>query len=151
MTFYIVKPEVAGCIGSDTVGDRTVYPPVIEQLQYEFEDWLGDDVVSSVGVWVGTKSLQEALEAIGVTGLSFKPVDVIKAKQFNQWNPGGLKLPQFLWFDIIGKAGVDDFGRSPDHSYRAVVSQRALDVMKNFKLEFAKIEELQTPAKHVNP
>lgn len=151
MKFFLVKPEVAGCLGSDTVGDRTVHPPVVEQLEYEFEDWLGDDVVSSVGVWVGTKRLQESLQAIGVTGLSFKPVHVIKARQFNQWNPGGLKLPQFLWFDITGKAGMDDFGRSPDHSYRVVVSQRALDVMKTFKLEFAKIEEFQAPAKHVNP
>lgn len=153
MKFFLVKPEVAGCMGSETVGNRQVRPPQIERLVYEFEDWLGDDVVSTVGIWVGTKKLTEALRAINATGFDCRPLEVIKSKEFRQWNPRGLSLPKFVWLDITGRPGLDDFGRSPEHHHRVIVSERALEVMKSLALNHAQIEPCEfdsTPSSELN-
>jgi hypothetical protein len=45
MKKYIIEPEVAGQLGNDTILNYSTKPPIIEKLNYEFEDWLGDDFI----------------------------------------------------------------------------------------------------------
>lgn len=46
--FYVLEPEVAGGWGGDgTVVDREFHPPIVSRLVYEFDGWLGDDLVTT--------------------------------------------------------------------------------------------------------
>ena len=45
MNYHIVEPEVAGGVGPHTVMDRRAHPPVVTKLHYEFEVWLGDELL----------------------------------------------------------------------------------------------------------
>jgi len=143
---YLIKPDVAGCLGSNTKGDMAARPVVVSEVEYEFDDWLGDDVVSSLGVWMGTKPLMDALISINATGITFRHATTIKSEEFHDMNPDGLELPEFIWFDITGRPSIDDFGHSLHDSFAIVVSERAMEVLKRFNLAHAEMSEYQPEA-----
>jgi hypothetical protein len=134
MTFTILEPEVAGGWGPRTVADRSVHPPRVERLHYEFAGWLGDDLLESFPCYVVTPSLAEALGAAQCTGFSLDDVLVTSTEEFRELYPGR-KLPAFRWLKVHGVAGTDDFGHASD--FRLVVSSRALAVLDEFQLQHA--------------
>jgi hypothetical protein len=144
MTYYALEPEVAGHLGDRSVVDRSVHPPVVKRLHYEFDGWLGDDLLESFPSFIVTKSLCERLVQSGLRGCQFDHAEVSKSDLFEEIHPDR-ELPEFAWLKIVGRAGVDDFGLSPDH--RLVVSQRALDILKSLKLDNCDTEEYQVPAR----
>ena len=46
MTYYHLEPEVAGGIGERTVLDRSGPRLRATSLHYEFDGWLGDDLLA---------------------------------------------------------------------------------------------------------
>ena len=36
MKYFYIQPEVAGGLGKNTVMDRSVHPPIVSRLHYEF-------------------------------------------------------------------------------------------------------------------
>jgi hypothetical protein len=107
VSYWVLKPEVAGGLGESTVIDRHTHPPIVHRLHYEVQTWLGD------------------------TGCSFDTVLVTPEYPFDDLYPGRT-LPPFAWLKIIGRAGEHDFGMSPDHLL--VVSARALQCLRDFSL-----------------
>jgi len=144
MPYYALEPEVAGHLGDHAVVDRSVHPPVVERLHYEFDGWLGDDLLESFPCFIVTKALRERLTQSGLSGCQFEDAEVSKSDLFEEIHPDR-ELPEFAWLKVLGRAGVDDFGLSPDH--RLVVSQRALDALKSFKLDNCDTEEYAVPAR----
>jgi hypothetical protein len=126
VSYYIVEPEVAGGFGERTVLDASMHPPRVSRLHYEFEGWLGDELLTAFPVYIVTERARRALEALGATGIELDTVEVSTSPTFEDMYPGRA-LPEFLWMKVRGAAGVDDFGMSADH--RLVVSQRALDAL----------------------
>lgn len=126
--FFVIEPEAAGGLGPQTVMDRTVHPPRILTLHYEFQDWLGDQLVESFPCYLMTRELASRIEHSGLSGAAFHSATVTLGEQFLQINSEG-RLPEFLWMKVHGVCGVDDFGIGKD--YRLVVSSRALDVLKS--------------------
>ena len=59
---------------------------------------------------------------------------------FGEFHPD-MRLPKFMWLQITGQAGRDDFGLAAD--LRMVISERALDVLKRLQLTDALIEPFE--------
>jgi hypothetical protein len=105
-------------------------PNEITQLAYEFDDWLGDDLVTSTPVVLATARARDAIRAAGLTGVEFAPVTVGRSELFTDLNDGD--LPEWVWLRAVGEPGVDDVwtgGRSD-----LTVSERALSVLQQLAL-----------------
>jgi len=139
MKFYLLDPEVAGGWGPNTKFTRSLGKPVvILALNYEFDGWLGDDLLESTPVFIVTRRLADRLQAARLTGFVMRPVEISTSEQFRDLY-GDLELPEFVWIDIVGKAGGDDFGIHADG--RLVVSRKALDVIKTTQLDHCEVED----------
>lgn len=139
MKYYIVEPEVAGGFGKKT--QTTVGPNnlmLVLRLNYEFDGWLGDELLESTPCFIVTKSLGSQLERVGLTGFSLDEVDITKSQQFVDVH-GNCELPEFNWFKIVGRPGQDDFGLTS--ALELVVSERALDSIQGKITHAASIVE----------
>jgi hypothetical protein len=134
---FIVEPEVAGGLGANTVMDRTVHPPVVTHLHYQFDGWLGDVLVESFPCFAVTKEAKEAVLAEAMTGVQFSNMEVSKSDQFDELASTG-PLPDFVRLEAVGKAGHDDFGVAKDG--RLVMSQRALLLLQQLQMTNALVE-----------
>ena len=129
--FVVLEPEVAGGLGPYTVMDSSVHPPDVSDLHYEFEGWLGDDLLESFPCFIVTDRCRDALARAGFKGCSFASVTVTRSGRFVELYPGR-ELPRFHWLKVTGTAGEDDFGIANDH--RLVVSERVLRALKSLEI-----------------
>jgi hypothetical protein len=134
MSFTMLQPEVAGGWGPKTVVDVSVHPPRVARLHYEFDGWLGDDLLECFPCFVVSNRLARELERSNLTGFVLGDVDISTTPEFDELYPNR-HLPAFSWLKIAGRAGVDDFGISAEH--RLVASARAMDVLRRFTLDRA--------------
>lgn len=136
MEYFTVEPEVAGHLGPLTIMERWVHPPIVRCLHYEFDGWLGDELLECFPCFIVSDRVRGACEARRLTGGSFDTVVVTKSEVFRELHPS-LDLPPFVWLKVTGTAGVDDFGVSKD--FRLVASSVALAVLKSFTVHHAVI------------
>lgn len=139
MTFYILDPEVAGGWGPNT--EFTRIPGrrlVVNKLHYQFDGWLGDELLESSPCYIVTERLANAIQHHKLSGCELKAVEVSTSDQFRELYPLR-RLPRFAWLDITGTAGVDDFGTNADG--RLVVSERALGTLKTTQLSNCEVSE----------
>ena len=128
MKYYALEPEAPGGFGPNSVFfDVKARPPRIAKFNYEFDIWPRDPLVEAVACYVVTENLKEQIAALHPTGVSFGPVEISKSGQFEDRYPN-YELPKFVWLQVTGNAGQDDFGFSATHSL--VVSERILNVLK---------------------
>jgi len=138
MKYFLLEPEVAGGFGESTIIDHSVKPYKVIKLHYEFAGWLGDDLLTSFPCIIGTAELVKCLNTYIFSGYFVDNVEISTSYEFRQFHPD-LILPEFRWIKVNGIAGKDDFGLS-DRG-RLVVSERVLDVLKQFKISNCDIEE----------
>jgi hypothetical protein len=136
MGYYLLSPEVAGGFGKNTLMDRTHHPPEVTRLHYEFEGWLGDELLESFPCFIVTQSLAQAIADAALSGVEFRHVEVTTSDQFRELYPSQ-DLPEFVWLGVVGTPGQDDFGL--DKTSRLVVSEAALEVLRTRKLENCEI------------
>lgn len=136
MNFFYTEPEVAGDLGSNTILDRSVLPPRVNRLHYEFDIWLGDALLETFPCLIALETAANALKAAGMTGVEFDKVETSMSPMFEGFHPN-FKLPPFVWLRVTGIAGRDDFGVAPDR--RFVISERALDLIRPFGLKHAEM------------
>jgi len=128
MNYYYIEPEVAGGWGKNTVFDRTLgKPTVVHKLNYEFDGWLGDELLESTPCFIATERMSREIEQSHLTGARFDHVEVTTSEQFKELYPSR-QLPKFVWLRVDGNPGQDDFGIAPD--FRLVVSERALKILQ---------------------
>ncbi len=68
-------------------------------------------------------------------------MEVTASEQFEELYPAR-QLPKFAWLRVEGKPGQEDFGIAPDA--RLVVSQRALDVLRQLGVSRALVTEFES-------
>ena len=102
-------------------------PTVVFKLHYEFNGWLGDELLESVACYIVTEPLAAEIEKAGLTGVQFDEVEISKSDEFEAFQPGQ-ELPRFLWMRVVGQPRKDDFWITPD--LILAVSERALDLLK---------------------
>jgi hypothetical protein len=139
MRFYKLDPEVAGGWGTNTEFTRTPGKPlVVHKLHYQFDGWLGDELLESSPCYIVTERLANAIRNQEFSGYELKAVEVSTSDQFRELYPDR-QLPQFAWLGITGKAGVDDFGMDEDG--RLVVSERAFGTLKATQLSNCEVSD----------
>ena len=138
MRYFKLNPEVPGGFGRGTILDRTTHPPKVSNLHYVFDGWLGDDLLTTFPVYLVSERLRESLDTLCPSGCEWSTFKMTKSATFMELH-FERQLPHFWWLRIVGRAGVDDFGMSADHSL--VVSERVLDCMKRFSLKHCDIAE----------
>src|SRR5438270_3987190 len=135
MTYYHLEPEVAGGIGERTVLDRSGPRLRATSLHYEFDGWLGDDLLAGHPAFIATRRLAEEIKLSKLTGVTPSRVETSRSITFETIYPGR-QLPEFVWLKIGGKPGVDDFGLADG---KLIVSAKALAVLKSFNLNHCDI------------
>jgi hypothetical protein len=138
LKYFYLEPEVAGGYGEGTVLDTSVRPERVERLHYEFQGWLGDDLLEAFPVFIITDRLKKRLQPLHASGYFLDQVRVSKGPQFRELHPSAPALPPFHWLKITGRAGVEDFGLAQDR--RLVVSERVLQVLRSANLNHCDIE-----------
>lgn len=136
MQYFYVDPEVAGGLGKNTVMDRSVHPPIVSKLHYDFDGWLGDVLLETFPCFIVTEPTKQELEASGLSGLNFDQVEVTQSEEFQDFYPNR-QLPKFVWLRVAGKPGRDDFGTSENG--RLVVSEAALKMLQRLGISNALI------------
>ena len=136
--YYVVEPEVAGGWGENTEVTRIPGQPVIvNKLHYDFDGWLGDELLESTPCYIVTERLADELKRLRLEGVEFDDVEVTKSEQFEEIYPGR-ELPKFKRLKVRGLPGKHDFGVTAD--LMLVVSEKAMEALKNFGLSNAVVE-----------
>jgi hypothetical protein len=134
---YKLEPEVAGHLGSGTVMDASTHPPIVHALHYEFDGWLGDELLTAFPCFIVTENLRQLIESANPSGCRFDRVRVSRSEEFEELYPDQ-QLPAFSWLIVDGTARRDDFGTSPTGG-ALIVSERMLQVMKRARLQDCRI------------
>jgi hypothetical protein len=144
MKYYALGAEAAGDFGKNTVrGDVSDRPPKISYFHFELERYPHDDLLEALATYAITEQLAEALSANKLTGFEFGDVEISFDEQFHVWAEmhKGEELPKYMWLKVTGRPGIDDFGMVQGPcKYPLVVSDKAMRVLKQFKLSFCDIE-----------
>lgn len=135
--YYKLEPEVAGGWGSNTVADTSVHPPVVKKLDYEFEGWVDDSIVTTFPCYVITAELAASIKKANFSGYELEECEVSKSDTFEEFYPNK-QLPNFVWLKVTGIAGNNDFGIND--KYRLIVSSNVLAVIKNHVLGGCEVE-----------
>lgn len=135
MKYYSIEPEVAGGWGKNTVFDRIPGKGTfVHKLNYEFDGWLGDELLESSPCYIVTERMAREIERAQLTGARFDEVEVTTSEQFRDIY-ADRQLPKFVWLRVGGKLGQDDFVLGPDR--RLIVSDRALELLKRVGISHA--------------
>lgn len=133
MKYYELYPEVAGSIHEDVLIDVKTRPVSISAMHYEFDGWLGDDLLTASGYFIVTEALSHALGQAELTGFDLYTCEVSKSEQFEEMHPNR-PLPVFKWLAIKGGFPADDFWFSKETAMLNV-SEAALNVLQKFKID----------------
>lgn len=129
--FFKLTPECCGDFGRRTLygGELTERPPQVYRLHYEFNRKPTDELLEVNSIFIGSAGLAEDLRMMQprATGVNFDEVNVTTTMECRQLNPNFQPI-EYKWFKIVGKAGVDDFGYSPE--FALVVSDRVFGIIQ---------------------
>jgi hypothetical protein len=168
MRLFELHPEVAGGFGPNTVirnsdavqsGAETLLDVV--HLEYRFEDWAGDDLVTSFPCFIVTERLAAKLKASSVSGLEWDNVEVTTSPEFHQ-RKMRLLLPPFERMCPKGTVELDVDKRVVNWSghdacisatatgialrfprpRRLVVTERMLNVLREYSIKECSVKEL---------
>lgn len=120
--------------------DRSTHPPVVSRLHFEFEGWLGDDLVEGFPCYLVSTRLAEAITASNLGGAELSDVTVTKDEQFDELFPDAARsLPTWRW--LRPSRHGHDFAVEDDGSL--VVSDAALALLQGFSLAQCEVIECE--------
>ncbi|MFB7142784.1 hypothetical protein ACFCYN_24625 [Gottfriedia sp. NPDC056225] len=151
MNLFLLEPEVAGGIGQNTIFSQSESDDENEvlHLHYEFEGWLGDELLETTPCFIITEELKNSILQSDLNGFEIKDVEVSITEEFCEWHPD-LVLPNF--YRLVPKGKVTNEGTqyslwsgtdfSVSQKQYLVVTPKAFEVLKKHKLNHCDIVEL---------
>lgn len=155
MKLFILEPEVAGEIGEHTIyenydaivsrGERAI----ISHLHFVFMGWLGDDILETTPCFLVSEQLKKAIEKSDLTGYEFHNIEVSLSDEYKELYPyqespcfyrllpHGIINVQAEWYSNWN--GMDF---SLTKKMYLVLSEKAMNILKDFQLEHADITEI---------
>jgi hypothetical protein len=124
--FYIVRPEVPGGLGENTVMDHSGDRVAVSHLDYAFEGWLGDELITAHPAFAATTALADRFKQAGLTGFHTRDMEVTRSEDFDDL-ARGREIPPFTELVIDGTVRHDDLAIDSDNEL--VLSQDALDIL----------------------
>lgn len=137
---FELEPEVAGELGEKTVMDTSKFPPLVSSLHYEFDSWLGDELLESFPCFIVTEILAKKIEDSALSGVEILDVIISKSSNFEELYPN-TELPSFKWLKINGDSS-NDFSLNLDNLL--VVSKSAYEVISQFSIMNCEVREIAT-------
>jgi putative NADH-flavin reductase len=134
--FFLLNPEVAGGWGPHTEADRSTHPPVVTRMHYEFQGWLGDDLLTTFPEFVVIEPLAAALERSNLSGFRLADMEISAGDGWEELNQGRA-LPHCRWLKVVQRAGSADFGLT--ELAHLVVSDQALELLRRFSLQTCEV------------
>jgi hypothetical protein len=113
---------------------------MVSWLQYEIHGWLGDDLLESFPCFIVTRKLADQMLEASLTGFELHPVDVVLSDEAEDLADEPIELPEFRWLRPETDPGGD---LAVDGSGLLIVSERALEVMRQSNLSNCDIEEIE--------
>jgi len=135
---YLIKPEVPGGLGENSILDHSTQPFIVNKLHYQFDDWLGDDIIESYPCYLCSENLSKAFQENKLTGFTLQNCEISKSELFMDLNPDDRELPMFYWLKINGN-NQEDFFMSSERVL--AISQRTLNILQQFNINYCDIEE----------
>ncbi|PEJ48451.1 hypothetical protein CN692_23625 [Bacillus sp. AFS002410] len=126
MNLLLLEPDVAGGIDQNTIFSQNQSGDASEvlYLHYEFEGWLGDEILETTPCFIITENLTNSILQSNLSGIKIENVEVSVTEEFCEWHPG-LVLPKFNRLIPNGKITIegnkysswsgDDFSVSQKH------------------------------------
>ncbi|WP_144697936.1 hypothetical protein [Fictibacillus phosphorivorans] len=153
MHLYLLEPEVAGGLGEKTTYYNKTYKnglKLISFLNYEFEGWLGDELLESTPSFIVTQELANSIQYSQLNGYVFEGVEITKSDLFQEIYPNRI-LPNFKRLIPNGKVSInndtynnwsqEDFCLS--ENLELVVSPQALKVLNLHVLKHCNVIKLE--------
>ena len=108
MKMYKISPEVPGGIGPNSVIEYEEGKiKNIKYLEFEFEGWFGDELLTSSPCYVITKTLAEYLDKNQITGfVCDNNIKITKSETFEYYHPN-VELPAFSRMLVNGSVEID--------------------------------------------
>jgi hypothetical protein len=135
--YYFVFPEVAGGLGPKSIIENSTFPPKVITLDYQFDGWLGDDLLETFPCFIVTERLRDGLSKSKLKGFLFSNMIISKSSTFESLYPKK-DLPPFYWLQVNGKILIDDF--SVTDSGELIVSAQSKDLISNYEIDQAVFE-----------
>lgn len=98
-SYFYFEPEVAGGLGAETMMDLSFHPPVVKRLHYEFDGWLGSEVLEAFPCYIITDNVAGIFAASELQGFSMEEVIISVSQEYRDWY-GNRPLPEFLWMGV---------------------------------------------------
>ena len=155
MILYFLEPEVSGGHGKQTiygteenVGKEGISAKV-KYLHYEFEGWLGDDLIESTPAFIISSYLEYELKKSEFTDFKLEKCLVTMSDEWYELYPNK-ELPSFTRFIPLGTIEVEgeNFNHWSGHHFclsskgELVVTQKAMDFLKRFSIKHCDITSL---------
>jgi len=137
--YKLIEAEVAGALGEKTELDNSEFPPLVKRLNYEFDGWLGDDILESFPCYIMTERLKKAIENEKLSGIIFDDVLISKSESFLDLYQDK-ELPTFFWAKINGKDYQDDFFITEQNGL--AISDKAFLLLQKFNIDQVDFEDL---------
>lgn len=148
MILYFLEPEVSGGHGEYTIygtEDDIATEGIsgkVKYLHYEFEGWLGDDLLESTPAFIVSSILETELENSDFIGYKLEECLITTPDKFKEMYPNK-EIPAFSRFIPLGKIEVEgeNFKNWSGHHFclspkgELVVTQEALDFLKRVSID----------------
>ncbi|WP_029326634.1 hypothetical protein [Bacillus sp. m3-13] len=156
MMLYFLEPEVSGGHGEQTIygTEENVrndgISGQVEFLHYEFEGWLGDDLIESTPTFIISNNLKNELLKSDFRDYKLEDCLVTTSDEFEELYPNK-ELPSFTRFIPLGTIEIEgeSFKNWSGHHFslslkgELVVTQKALDFLEKFSIENCDITRLK--------
>jgi hypothetical protein len=108
--------------------DFSVYPPLVQTCRCALDTLPTSHLFEIFPCIIVHAALGNALRKAGLTGIRLQDAHVESSDAFRSSRTGHPRFPLFKWCQIVGKAGLDDFGM--DRVVRLIISKRARDMIE---------------------
>jgi hypothetical protein len=139
MRYFVLRPEVPGRWGDNSVMDTSVHPPNISYFQFVFEDWNGSDFFECLSYYFCTDDILNELKLLNIGGFIEIKCTFEIDEQLAYFEPN-IILPNFNCLKIIGVKGLDDMFLT--RKFHLAVSKRVLDILESKVMYDCEIYEL---------
>lgn len=124
-------------MGEHTVIDNSIYPPKIQKLHINVEDWMGDNIMEKFPVYIITERLKKGLQTTDFKGFKINNLELTTDEYFFEHYQLKKEIPKFYWLLVIGKKNKDDLYIDDQNILN--ISEKLFLFLKRYNLNYCSI------------
>jgi hypothetical protein len=136
--FYKISTQAPAQMGKRTILDKKYTPWKVEKLHAIFDVWSDDDLLKTSPCYYVSERLFQTLTSSSLSGFELDAdLDTDVSLTFKNLYPNKT-IPRFILLNIVGNAGVDDFGLTDEGEL--ILSEAAVELLRKFNTTETEIE-----------